>query len=1383
VIALALALALAQDDEPQVRNTALLKVYAELDQVLQRAPLLVADKRWQEALAIYLKALAAPRDVVVPLDRVRAVGLREFVLARLAEWPEEGKAALQRRVDPAAEQPYQAAARARDPEALEALADDHPLSSFAGSALALAGTLRLDGGDVAGAASALERALAVADPAERPVLAARLGVALARLGDAARLQALVARAEREWPDAGVHVAGKPAPLGLHLRALAPASAGPAALEMPGWEMPAGAPRGWRLAEPGLRLPPPAWTDRVEIPRLDADEEFGVRRALVVPQTTDFRPIFPAVADGVLYVQNGVSVTAYNLFARKPERLWQFKVPAPGGEVMFDNRAVYTVSVHEGILYANLVTSSGGAEDQLGYVRVKFPFARRGLYALDALSGKLLWRVGGELAADELVRNASFAVAPTPLDGRLYAGVVKQKHSVDPFEHYVVCLDAAGGRLLWSTFVASGGTEINLFGNSTRESLGGPVAAAGDVLIYATNHGVIAALDKPSGRIRWTHRYRQLPVNPTRSVYVSKNPLEWISAPPLVDGGVVVVTPTDSKYALGLDAATGERLWERPRHPEVRSIVGAKDGTVVFGGARLEFVDLRSGELKAHASAQELLGTGRGVAASDGIYVPSRTGLRRVGWDGAWDEADTRPWPLAGDGGNLLVVDGAVILARQEALEVYYGRRDQELAIRDALATDPDNPRLLYRAGLRHLQAGRPEEAVTLLARAVEATARASGPDEVRLHRMARKRLFAVSLEAGRADLEARRLEPAVARLTAARAAAPDAATEIEARILLGQAHLARQDDARAVDEFQALIRERGDGLVQGARVFDASRRAIGAILTATGREPYARHEAAAEALLEKARRDRTAEAYRAVFQTYPNSRAAEEGLFEAARAESRLGRLDAEIAAWRLFAAEFPASSRTPEALAALVRALEGRSHTASAAALVRRLAREFPDAEVSDGKDRLKGRDFAERRLRSEAYARLAAAAAPARLAPPLKPAMNFADKEFPESIPLRVGGAPPPGTAGLVFLHLARPAGAAVKAVSLETGRVVWSVPFSTLVRFAAFLEDGLVLADERDVVRIDPRSGGEVRRWTAPSRMRGFALAGATLVFLMPDPRNEAEMTVQALDALSCQPSWSQSFDGFAGPQVHVAGEAVVFTTVQPSRIWMFEADTGRRIGPDQAFPEGLPPQVLHAGPDQLVLLGEGKSIDSYELPTGRLRWRVPMLHATVRAAESGPEGLVLLAMRRRRNGPEEGAYLARVNLKNGKLLGLEEDLGEGDPRYMLCDAEGVYLVSREADGTFRATARGLADFKVRWTSTLGGGREATLLPPSRAAEHLVVTSFEQGADGKYGYAAGILDRSGKEVQYIRSPRDFDRPPVGTLGPSGLIFSVDSRVDVWR
>ena len=301
-----------------------------------------------------------------------------------------------------------------------------------------------------------------------------------------------------------------------------------------------------------------------------------------------------MSDGILYVHNGLALTAYNFFAKSPEKLWQYRVPTPSGEVMFDNRVIFAPMVHDGRVYANLISSVGGEENQLGYVRVKFPFPRRGLYAFDAYTGKPLWKLGGKLQAESLEENATFSCAPTPFGGRLYVGAVKQRLSTDPFEHYVLCLDPATGKILWSTYVASGGTEINLFGNSTRESLGAPRRSPSDSVYLLHEPRRIAALDRKTGRIRWTYRYRQLQVMPTRSVYVQKNRLEWVNSPPAVARGTVAVTPTDSHFVYAFDSRTGQARWDRPRGQDVRMIYGVKDGTLVLGGERLEIVDVLSG---------------------------------------------------------------------------------------------------------------------------------------------------------------------------------------------------------------------------------------------------------------------------------------------------------------------------------------------------------------------------------------------------------------------------------------------------------------------------------------------------------------------------------------------------------------------------------------------------------------------------------------------------------------------------------------------------------------------------------------------------------------------------------------------------------------------
>jgi outer membrane protein assembly factor BamB len=864
-------------DPPAQQNTAHVRAYPEPDLLVQRAPVLAAQGRWAEAFALYEDALAKHPHTVMPLDAARAVGLLPFVRSQIDAWPKEGLDFIRRRSDPLAEHEFQSARRARDVVALEALIERHPWYSGIDEVLLLAGTLRLDAGDAAGAAETLERLLARPAGPQHGVAAARLALACARAGRLEALESLSARAGREFPGLRVRWSDGEIPLPELVERLRTSAralpAGKGLLEIPAWPMPGGAPSGTALAEPGVALSRLAWADVVGLPRLSADgNDMVMRRTLGMSPTADFRPLFPAVADGIVYVHNGLALTAYSLFAREPERLWQYRAPPPAGEVMFDNRVIYAPVAHDGRVYANLITATGGAEDQLGYVRVKFPFPKRGLHAFDAHTGRLLWRLGGRLREDELEKGASFATGPTPDGARLYVGAVVQKFSTDPFEHHVLCVEAATGRVLWSTFVASGGTEINLFGNSTRESMGSPVSVDEDGVYYVTQHGVAAALEKKTGRLRWTYRYGQQIVNPTRSVYVTKNRLEWVSSPPVAADGVVVVTPADSPRVYALDAREGRLLWSRPRGGAVRLPYGARGRTLVLGGDRLEFVDLKTGLLLAAPVGPELNGTGRGALAEDGIYVPCRDGLRKVSWDGTWDETLMRPWPDGqSDGGNLVVVDGAILLATQDALQIHFDRRDQERMIAEALERHPGDPSLLYRAALRWIQAGRTEEASGLLTRCVEKTRGSAEPAEERLHRAALRRLYKVAIGDGREALQAGRLPVALLRFEEARRHAPDDAAGIEAALEMARTRLSGQDPRGAVSEYQRLIAEQGTRTFEGIPVFEIARAAIAKVLGSAGREAYAEHEAEASRRLAAARRGGDPERLMEVYRGHPNA--------------------------------------------------------------------------------------------------------------------------------------------------------------------------------------------------------------------------------------------------------------------------------------------------------------------------------------------------------------------------------------------------------------------------------------------------------------------------------------------------------------------------------
>ena len=121
-------------------------------------------------------------------------------------------------------------------------------------------------------------------------------------------------------------------------------------------------------------------------------------------------------------------------------------------------------------------------------------------------------------------------------------------------------------------------------------------------------------------------------------------------------------------------------------------------------------------------------------------------------------------------------------------------------------------------------------------------AKGSRPEDVSLQRAARKRLFAVSMEAGRAELEAGRSAEAAEHFAAARSCAADLFAHVEASVQLARVRLARREDAAAVGEYQRLLLEHGEESVEGGRIFELGRNAIAAILGVVGREAFAAHE-------------------------------------------------------------------------------------------------------------------------------------------------------------------------------------------------------------------------------------------------------------------------------------------------------------------------------------------------------------------------------------------------------------------------------------------------------------------------------------------------------------------------------------------------------------
>lgn len=1345
----------AQEDDGQ-KNTALLKIYPKLEELVGEADRLARDGKYAAALEIYAEACDGHPNNVVPLDETRAVGVWQFVLDRVASWPKEGQDAWRRRHDPAAAEEFERAKRTRDQALLDDIVERYPLSSVVGAALLLRADLALDAGDPDAAARALELALAREEASLRPLIAARLGLAYSVAGRRGDLLALLKRAQKEWPNEDVLVSDAAVPLpGLLQKFLDSAKTRRTiqALEIPGWEMIGGGPTGARLAEDNVKLGGSQWRIAVPLPTFESNDDDRFRRYDSRDPTDAYRPLYPAVADGIVYVHNEYSVVAANLFSAGANVLWTHRVAQPAGALMFDDRVIHATTVHDGRVYANLITALGQGEDQLGYVRVKFPFPKRALFALDAYTGRLLWRLGGQAKTDTLEENATFSTPPTPDGDRLYVGAVRQKLSTDPFEHYLLCVDAATGRVLWSTFVASGLTEINLFGNSTRESLGTPVAVSGDTVYYGTNHGIFAAVEKKTGRLRWSYRYAQLSVLPTRSIYIQKNPLQWVNSVPIVSGGVAVYAPTDSRYCYGFDAATGKRLWRLERDGEMRVLIGAKDKTLVIGGEELYFVDLANGRLLESVRMRSP-GVGRGAISENVVYLPTKDGVSYVRLD-TRKEIDFRRWASMRAGSNLVVVDGTMVRAGCDAVEAFYDKKTVEQEVEDAIRTFPGRPLVGYRCAVRLAQSGRAAEAVELFEKVFAVVDGSPRPDEERLARACRLRLFHLRLALGKDALRRRATAEARDHLARSVELAPETGTRLEAALLLADTYEAIQAPERAIRSLYALLDE------ADPRVAETVRARVDEILRRHGQACFAGLERDAADELEKARREGTPEALLAIVRRWPNSASAESALRDAAQAYGRLGRPDEEIQTLREFLREFPASREAADVHVRIVLALEKRGQFAAALPILRRLVRDFGGSQ----------RQFAEKRLASERY-RLASGTGERRTALefPLRLAVEHRDRNFIEVAPVRIGGAWPASAADRVYANY----GTAFGAVG------AWTVRLEHPLRFAHFVEDSIVLGTDLKIVRVNAASGAV--EWTFGHRtpMRGFALLGNQVCFLTSDTRSGTS-AIAAVDAGRGALSWSRPFEGYAGSSIQACGELAVFLATSPSRLYGFEAETGRNAFSTALAGGGLGVQILHAAEDFAILGSTDRFLEYYEFPAGKLKWRATLQGLTTRILEVNATSILLVATRN--SDYTEKTVVALVDLRNGKYSKYVEGIELGEPRYAVVEEDRAVIVSREGDRRETVVRElRLKDFTIGWTANLGEAG-ATLLPPAAARDHVAVVTFDRGENAKFGYSATLLDKSGKTVQNIRTGFEFERPPNFQLANGSLVLTVESAVRVYR
>ena len=719
------------------------RAVAAYQEILDRLPDLV----WHSH-----RAVRSGAETERVLDGDRFVGLRNRVHELLRALPGEGFAQYVKSESPKADEEFARASAARDEDALRRVVRRRRILPAGLRAYAALADLAFEDGRLADAAVRAEAAATDSGPGEeafRRRMLLRAGLGYAGLGDRENLTALRARLTAADDAEPVLIGGEKIVVSAALDAfLAKIPSRPAETT----EAPVFAARPWAPIPLEIQESESRWDERwLSFGRYVNDSAFS------------YAPIMPLVAEGVIYLNNGLELNAVSLYTGK--RLFN----VPGRADRFQGRRNWNVT-YDCVLDGDLVFAYLEDEPQIradpryqfqGYVPIE-TIPTRKLYAVEARTGDVRWthaRQDGAKNAEEraFLTKLTVNTAPLVVGDRLYVGGVFYHGG---FRHWLCCFDRDTGAIVWRTFVALGQAEQNMFGNPVKDCSPGLVGHHRGLLVYSTNVGVVAAVDAATGAPSWMSAYLQEPIPSVDGPGAVERAPGFAPHRPVFAGGTAFLGPADSISFLAFDLATGESKVLRDKTRDeaavrtasnpLRHVVDYRDGLLVLAGTELVAFDLTKPEDPAFKWRTGSPGAG------------ARSGPLRAGIEGKPGVADGKAWfayKTAGadprinktrlmavelssgrrvdeqfaDGaeasGNIVFADDAAVVASGRHIAAYFDLSRASQRAADAVARDPADARRRLRLGQLKLQAGATGDALNSFKEALQAAEAQGGRGE------------------------------------------------------------------------------------------------------------------------------------------------------------------------------------------------------------------------------------------------------------------------------------------------------------------------------------------------------------------------------------------------------------------------------------------------------------------------------------------------------------------------------------------------------------------------------------------------------------------------------------------------------------------------------
>jgi outer membrane protein assembly factor BamB len=995
-----------EPDETKINSRAYVPVSADAVKLIEAGLEAAKNSDWANAVKNYQEAMEKHPENIVPYpDQPNTfVGVKHLCKKLLSDLPPEGKKTYRNIFDPAARTLLETAQATGDQSFLNQLTERYLYTSYGIKSSYLSAMAYMEKEEFDNASNLLETITDIikqSDAKEIPltqVLAFRI-ICYSRLRQINRLQKLYDIVSKDYPEMKILRHDSVLLLADFAKEELSALKSMELAVTGDWDTYGG--DNCHSKTMGSRIetqPPLMWSFNIPETRI-IPTNIGFSGQLLPPNK--YLPYFPSIHNGILYLGTETAVYAFNLITlnenKQPDIVWKFESGFFNNPI-YEERTVFPITISQDKVFANLITStSRGLREQIYpsyYLDVRYPFPHRTLFAFNAATGKTAWSAGDEFDKRAFFKKASFPLPPIVDYNRVYAVAVYNENATDLPQQYLCSFNASTGELYWKTFITSGILEVNLFNNPAREIMPSMVTVDDDSIYCSSNVGVVSAIDKHTGMIKWIKKYGQLEITVTRGDSPARLPLLWVNNPliktQLADKQVLIVAPIDSNYLYALDAETGKELWQWNGSPlaPVRYVLGIKNNILYLQGEN-SVIGLDISKEGKRTWTYENQFKGKGALTDQSIYLPAKNALEmfdlttkelQASWE--WnsfpnteviiDPHVTPPVTVSVTipQGNILISDNVLVIVSEATINVFYDWSGMEVWFKRQLKEKPNDAYLIQQIGTLTLKNKKYSEAVSLFKQGLIAAE--NNPNAAQLINILTNHLYRAYFEWAKSD-GITGTNQAVDCLEKARAYSPSPYSFVETTLELVQTYQKSGQWENTVGEYQLLIEKTPDETYNGERVWDLARLSIDSIISKTGFTVYEKQEQKARALHEKAKNSADRAKLTAIYKLYPNSRIAEDVIYNLL--ESAYQKRDYATATEEgmLFIKTFSSSAQLLPAYLKLTESYENTRMFGAATTLLKKMLKIFPpDIMIKTQNKQLSLKEYVKTKLDSPEYASL---------------------------------------------------------------------------------------------------------------------------------------------------------------------------------------------------------------------------------------------------------------------------------------------------------------------------------------------------------------------------------------------------------------------------